>query len=70
MEKITFKIKSDFIELIKLLKASGLASTGGMAKMIVSEGLVKVNGETESRMRRKVLKGDVVDCEGTLIEVN
>ena len=39
-----FEIKGDYIELIALLKATGIAETGGQAKGMVDEGLVKVNG--------------------------
>lgn len=64
MEKINFKIEGDFIELIQLLKAIGLAQTGGHAKMIVSEEMVRRNGEIETRKRAKLISGDiiVVDC--------
>jgi len=55
-----FEIKSDYIELISLLKATGIAETGGQAKGMVEEGLVKVNGEVEFRKRAKLLRGNVV----------
>lgn len=70
MEEITFKIDGDYIELIQLLKAIGLAQTGGHAKMIVNEELVNRNGEIETRKRAKLISGDiivVVDYKITLV---
>jgi ribosome-associated protein len=65
----TFEIKGETIELIKLLKVTGLCSTGGMAKIVTAEGLVKVDNQTERRKRCKIRKGQVVEFEGCLIEV-
>lgn len=65
----TFKIKNDFIELNKLLKATGLCDTGGMAKMVIQDGLVTVNGQFEYRVRCKIRKGQTVSFNGTDIEV-
>jgi ribosome-associated protein len=56
-----FKITGEFIELIQLLKAIGLAQTGGHAKIIVDEELVKRNGEVELRKRAKLVPGDVIE---------
>ena len=67
--KIEFEIDSEYIELIKLLKATGLCATGGMAKIMVEEGAVTVGGDVEHRKRRKIKKGDTVEFEGNLIVV-
>lgn len=67
--KIEFEIDNDYIELIKLLKATGLCSTGGMAKIMVEEGHVTVEGDVEHRKRRKIRKGDTVAFDGSLIVV-
>ncbi len=56
----TFKIKGDYIELIALLKAIGIAETGGHAKHLVEEGEVTRNGEIETRKRAKLIPGDVI----------
>lgn len=64
-----FKLDNEYIELIKLLKACGIAETGGMAKQMVEEGLVKCNGMVEDRKRLKVKKGDLVEFEGDQIHV-
>ncbi|MFO7979051.1 MAG: RNA-binding S4 domain-containing protein [Bacteroidales bacterium] len=59
-EPISFKIEGEYIELIQLLKVLNLAESGGHAKQLVDEGLVKVNGATESRKRAKLRAGDKV----------
>ena len=60
MEQI-FKIEGEYIELIQLLKAIGLANTGGHAKMIVDQEMVTRNGEVETRKRAKLIAGDVIE---------
>jgi ribosome-associated protein len=55
-----FKIEGEYIELIQLLKAIGLAQTGGHAKMIVDEEMVIRNGEIETRKRAKLISGDII----------
>lgn len=64
MDKEIFKIQEgqEYIELIKLLKAMQLASSGGEAKAMVEDGLVQVNGKPESRKRAKLRAGDEVQC--------
>ena len=61
--KQTFQINGDYIELIGLLKAMGIAETGGHAKAIVEEGLIIRNGELELRKRAKLIAGDVIELE-------
>lgn len=48
----------------QFLKASGLVGTGGEAKIVIAEGLVRVNGEVELRRGHKLSVGDVVQVEG------
>lgn len=67
MEK--FKIEGDYIELIALLKATGVAQTGGHAKMIVDEGIVLRNGEVELRKRAKLIPGDRIEIEDLALEL-
>ena len=61
--KMNFTIDGEYIELIQLLKAIGMAQTGGHAKMIVEDEVVFVNNELELRKRAKLRKGDVVVIE-------
>ncbi|HZH86779.1 MAG TPA: RNA-binding S4 domain-containing protein [Brumimicrobium sp.] len=63
MESIEFNLEGDYIELIQLLKAMGIAQTGGHAKMIVEDGGVMRSGEVETRKRAKLRKGDVLEIE-------
>ena len=49
------------IELFKLLKFENLVASGGEAKFVISEGLVRVNGEIETRKRKKIFSGDVIE---------
>ena len=55
-----FKVDGEYIELMALLKAVGIAQTGGHAKIIVDEGNVLRNGEVELRRRAKCRKGDEI----------
>lgn len=52
------------VELYKILKFEGLASSGAEAKMFIADGLVRVNDEIETRKRRKMHSGDVLQFEG------
>jgi len=56
-----FPIHTEYIDLLQFLKATGIAATGGEAKALVDDGLIRVNGEDESRRRRKLRPGDRVD---------
>lgn len=64
-----FILKYENIELCQLLKLKNLAQSGGEAKFFISEGRVKVNGGVELRKRRKIIAGDSIEFEGTVIEV-
>ena len=61
-EKI--KIDSEYIRLQDLLKLSGLCSTGGMAKMVIQNGEVLVNGEVCTMRGKKLYAGDTVTLDG------
>lgn len=65
--KQEFKIEGDYIELIQLLKALGIAETGGHAKYIVEKGEVIRNGEVELRKRAKLIPGDKIEIEDLTI---
>jgi ribosome-associated protein len=57
------------IELYKLLKFEGFVSTGGEAKSVVAEGRVLVNGEIETRKRKKIVSGDIIEFGDETIRV-
>ena len=65
----TFEFSGDYIELNKLLKASGLCGTGGMAKIEIENGLVSVDGTVEYRKRCKIRNGQTVEYGGRTIKV-
>ena len=49
------------VELYKILKFEGLVDSGGRAKTVIADGLVTVNGDVETRKRRKIVNGDIVN---------
>ena len=59
----------EYIQLTQLLKAVGIAENGAMAGQMVLDGLVKLNGERESRKRAKLRSGDVVSVMGNEIRI-
>lgn len=67
METIT--IRDEFIKLGQVIKLAGLVENGGEAKEVITEGLVKVNGEVDTRRGRKVYPGDTVEFEGQSFKV-
>lgn len=70
MEKRRVKLRGAFVELNKLLKFENLVASGGEAKAAIQSGLVSVNDEVESRVRRKLVAGDVVTLSSTSIEIS
>ncbi|SER42574.1 MULTISPECIES: RNA-binding S4 domain-containing protein [Pedobacter] len=66
---IQFKLEGEFIPLIQLLKATGLVGSGGDAQTVVTEGLVKYNGEVDYRKRLKVRVGDIITFAEHKIEI-
>lgn len=63
------KIDTEFIELQQLLKKENIVGSGGEAKIMIKEGLIKVNGEIETRRGRKLYPNDVVEVEGRKIVI-
>ncbi|ASJ73030.1 RNA-binding S4 domain-containing protein [Granulosicoccus antarcticus] len=62
--QIQVVLRSQPVELYKILKFEGLASSGAEAKQLIDEGLVLVNGEAEYRRRRKIMDNDWIQFEG------
>ena len=52
---------SEYIQLNNLLKTLQLAQTGGHAKILIQNGEVRVNGELEHRVRKKLYRADIVE---------
>ena len=73
MKEIDFTLtggEGDYIQLIQLLKATSCVESGSEAQMVVTEGLVKRNGEIELRKRAKCVAGDIIEFDGIRIVVN
>lgn len=68
MENV-IKLREDFIKLGQALKAAGYTDSGVEAKIVIKEGLVKVNGETELRRGRKLYAKDIVEFDGNTIVI-
>lgn len=66
---LTIKLRDDYIKLGQALKASGLVGSGVDAKLVIQEGLVKVNNETEYQRGKKLYDGDTVTYEGETIQI-
>ena len=62
MNKI--EINTEFIKLDQFLKWIGIADNGSFAKMMISSGDVKVNGQVASERGKKLRKGDQIEIEG------
>jgi ribosome-associated protein len=58
------------LRLDQFLKVRRIADTGGQAKLLIQSGEVQVNGEVETRRRRKLVVGDVVEVDGTAYSVD
>ena len=65
----TIKLRDEFIKLGQALKAAGFVKSGVDAKYAVQDGLVKVNGEVDTRRGRKVYGGDVISYNGQDVKV-
>ena len=63
------KIDTAYIKLDSFLKAVNAVSSGGEAKLLITQGRVSVNGEAESRRGRKLYPGDRVELSGRTYRV-
>jgi len=64
------EINKEPVELYKLLKFESIVSSGGEAKHVIAEGYVLVNGEVETRKRKKMLSGDIVEFNGETFKLH
>ncbi|MBU6341686.1 MAG: RNA-binding S4 domain-containing protein [Bacteroidetes bacterium] len=69
MQTFALKAPVEFIELNKLLKVMHWVGTGGEAHVHIDSGMVKVNGQVETRKRRKLLPGDWVEFSGRSVQI-
>ena len=63
------EITSDPVELYKILKFEGMVSSGGEAKLVIEQGQVLVNGQVETRKRKKITSGDVIEFSSEKISI-
>lgn len=63
------ELRGDYIELDKLLKATGLADSGGQARALITAGEVKVDGQVELRKTAKIRAGQLVSFGGEQVRV-
>ena len=66
---MNIQITTEFIRLDALLKFAALVGTGGEAKYVIAEGLVKVNGEACTMRGTKLREGDIVEFAGETVKV-
>lgn len=64
-----FRARGDELRLGQLLKAAGVAGSGGEAKHLIASGSVRVNGEVETRRGRQLSPGDTVTASGRTLRV-
>jgi ribosome-associated protein len=69
MQKLTFELNAEFVEVNQLLKLVGLVDSGGAGKNLVASGAVKVDGKPESRKTAKIRAGQVVSLGDLRISV-
>ena len=70
MKTIEFELRQDFIPLDDLLKATGLAHSGGAAKAMIADGKVHLNGEVELQKARKVFAGQLVETQNARVRIH
>ena len=63
----TVEISREPVELYKILKFEGMVASGGEAKLVIADGLVLVNGNVETRKRRKIVSEDVIEFDEDII---
>ena len=70
MIEIQIRETDEFIKLGQALKKAGLVESGVDAKLVIQDGLVKVNGETELQRGKKIHDGDVISYNGETVKVS
>ena len=63
------EITKEPVELYKILKFEGLANTGGEAKLLIDDHQVTVNGQVETRRRKKIVDSDVIEFHGETLKI-
>lgn len=63
------RINSEPVELYKILKFENMVMSGGEAKHVIVEGMVTLNGEIETRKRKKIFAGDTIEFGGQVLRI-
>ncbi len=63
------KLREDYIKLGQALKAANLVGSGVEAKMVIQDGLVKVNGQVELQRGKKLHDGDIIEFENEQVKI-
>jgi len=66
----TINLREEYIKLGQAIKAAGFVDSGVEAKYVITEGLVKVNGNTELQRGKKLYSGDIVEFDGNTIRID
>ncbi len=69
IESIDVEIRTEYIKLQDFLKFSDVVPSGGVAKMVIQDGAVTVNGETELQRGKKLRNDDIIGFEGNFWKV-
>jgi ribosome-associated protein len=69
IEVIPVVVSAEPIELYKILKIENLVTSGSEAKSLIADGYVYVNGEVETRKRKKIMYGDIIGFDGEAYQV-
>jgi ribosome-associated protein len=70
VQELAFALETEYVELNQLLKLVGLCDSGGAGKVLVAEGLVRVDGVIETRKTAKIRAGQVVVCGDVRVTVS
>lgn len=65
----TIKLREEYIKLGQALKAAGMVGSGVDAKMVIQDGLVRVNGQVEYQRGKKLVDGDIVEFNQEQIKI-
>lgn len=70
MNAVEFKLRGEHVALCDLLKLAGVTDSGGQGKLMIANGEVKVDGQTELRKTAKIRTGQTIQCAGWEIRVS
>jgi ribosome-associated protein len=69
MQVIKIRPEDEYIKLGQAIKAAGFVESGVEAKLVIQDGLVKVNGQTETQRGKKLVGGELVEFDGQELKI-